>query len=375
MRILFLITDLNKGGAERYLIDLCSELRKYNDVEFIIGSLYSGNQYEDYTRDFKIVSLEYSTFSFFRKNECVKYKELLDTFKPDVVHTHRFLAEFLSSYYVDRNIKYICHGHDNMEQLDNFRLSWLFDKRKILNTLEKLYLIKKKYNKVPTWVLANSKDTFDYYKKVMPKSVSKNVLLMYCGFNYSRFYFEKDYSKLNSSKIRMLNVSSFADKKNQIFIVDIAKELKKRNVDFEIKLVGDGLNYRKVEKAIVDNEVGDVVKMCGLQMYVENLYHESDIYLHSAYYEPFGLVLLEAMASGLPVVTLDGKGNRDLIEQGKNGYMIYDQDPELFADRIIDIWNDKIKYREMSEFAQKFAKQYDMKNYVEQLLDLYRSNS
>ena len=81
------------------------------------------------------------------------------------------------------------------------------------------------------------------------------------------------------------------------------------------------------------------------------------------------------MASGLPVVTLDGKGNRDLIEQGKNGYMIYDQDPELFADRIIEIWNDKIKYREMSEFAQKFAKQYDMKNYVEQLLDLYRSNS
>lgn len=374
MKILFLITDLNKGGAERYLIDLCSELEKHEDIEFIIGSLYNGNQYDEYTRNFKIEYLEYSTFSFFKKNECVKYKELLETFKPDVVHTHRFLGEFLSSYYLDKNIKYICHGHDNMEQLDNFKLSWLFDRRKILNALEKSYLIKKKYSKVPTWILANSKDTYEYYKRVMPNSVKKNILLMPCGFNYSRFYYKRDFSNIDSTKIRLINVSSFADKKNQIFIVEIAKELRKRNVDFEIKLVGIGQNYSKVERAIADNNLGDFVKMCGLQMNVEILYRESDIYLHSAYYEPFGLVLLEAMSSGLPVVTLDGRGNRDIIVQGKNGYMIYEQDVNQFADRILEIWNNRQKHMEMSAFAQDFARQYDMKNYVDKLIDLYHTN-
>ena len=80
------------------------------------------------------------------------------------------------------------------------------------------------------------------------------------------------------------------------------------------------------------------------------------------------------MAAGLPVVTLDGRGNRDLIVQGKNGYMVYEQDTEQFADRILEIWNDKNKYNQMSAFAQDFARQYDIKPYVDKLLELYKSS-
>ena len=80
------------------------------------------------------------------------------------------------------------------------------------------------------------------------------------------------------------------------------------------------------------------------------------------------------MAAGLPVVTLDGRGNRDLIVQGKNGYMVYEQDAEQFADRILEIWNDQQKYKEMSVFAQEFASQYDIKEYVDKLLILYKNN-
>ena len=91
--------------------------------------------------------------------------------------------------------------------------------------------------------------------------------------------------------------------------------------------------------------------------------------------EAFGLTVLEAMAAGLPVVTLDGRGNRDLIVQGKNGYMVYEQDAKQFADRILEIWNDKQKYQEMSVFAQEFAKQYDIKPYVDNLLELYNGSN
>ncbi len=373
MRVLFLITDLGKGGAERYLIDLCAELIKYKDIDFIIGSLYGANQYSDYTKDFNIVKLEYSTFSFFGKNENVAYKKLLETYKPDIVHTHRYLGEFLSSYYVDKNIKYICHGHDNMEQLDNFRFSWIFNKRKIINALEKMYLCRTKYNKAQTWILANSKDTYEYYKKVMPSKVTENVVLMYCGFDYARFATPKKKDNADPTKLKIINVSSFAEKKNQIFIVDIAQELKKRNVDFEVKLIGDGVCFSKVQEAVREKGLENHVKFYGLQMYVEQLYAESDIYLHSAYYEPLGLVLLEAMASGLPVVTLDGRGNRDLIEQGQNGYMIYEQNPKLFADKIMEIWNDKEKYQRMSDYGREFAKQFDMKVYAEKMVDFYKS--
>ena len=77
------------------------------------------------------------------------------------------------------------------------------------------------------------------------------------------------------------------------------------------------------------------------------------------------------MASGLPVITLDGKGNRDLIEEGKNGHMIHQQDSIKFAEKIIELSKDKKKYFEMSTFCKEYAKQYDIKEYVNKLLLLY----
>ena len=102
LRILFLITDLGKGGAERFLVDHCSQLLTYPDIEFKIGVLYDNNQYEEDTINFDIVHLNYQTFSFFKKNENLAYKKLLEEFKPDVIHSNRYLAEFLSSFYVNK---------------------------------------------------------------------------------------------------------------------------------------------------------------------------------------------------------------------------------------------------------------------------------
>ncbi|MDB4091086.1 glycosyltransferase family 4 protein, partial [Crocinitomicaceae bacterium] len=95
---------------------------------------------------------------------------------------------------------------------------------------------------------------------------------------------------------------------------------------------------------------------------------------HSATYEPLGLVLLEAMAAGLPIITLDGKGNRDLMEQGKNGYMIHQQDPKEFAQKIISLVENKGKYAEISNYCKEYVKQYDIKEYVNKLLALYKDS-
>ena len=373
MKILFLITDLGRSGAERLLIDICTELKKREDIQFKIGVLYNNNQYPELTADFDIVNLDYKTFSLFKTNECPKYQELLNSFQPDVIHTHRFLAEFISSYYINPNIKYVCHGHDNMEQLRNFSIKSLFSKRKLLDFVEKRYLALHKYSQVPTNIIAISKDTFSYFKTVMPKRQRENISLIYNGFNYTAFYRKRNYD-FQPKKLTITNVASFADKKNQMFIVDVAAVLRQRNIDFEINLIGVGANYEKVRSAISEKQLEKHVFLRGIQQNIQEWYAKSDIYLHSAYYEPLGLVLLEAMAAGLPVVTLDGRGNRDLIVQGKNGYMIYEQDAEQFADRILEIWNDKQKYCEMSAFAQEFAKQYDIKPYVDKLLDLYNGS-
>jgi glycosyltransferase involved in cell wall biosynthesis len=102
---------------------------------------------------------------------------------------------------------------------------------------------------------------------------------------------------------------------------------------------------------------------------VEQYLWQSDVYVHTATYEPLGLVLLEAMAAGFPVISLDGGGNRDLMINGKNGFLIEKQDPKEFADRILEVYQNN----EISNFNAEFAKQFDIKTYCDKLLEIYQS--
>ena len=168
-------------------------------------------------------------------------------------------------------------------------------------------------------------------------------------------------------------MGSFQEKKNQQFIVAIASELKKKGVDFEISLLGDGLMRTQVEEKVKRYNLSDCVVFHGNVSHVEKHLWESHIYLHTARYEPFGLVFLEAMAAGLPIVSLDGKGNRDIIEEGLNGFMFFEEDPNKFAGAIICLANDRHLYRRMSDYGKNYAKKFDMKVIVENFIRFYRS--
>ena len=373
LRVLYLINDFGKGGAQRYLIDLCTELLNRSELDFRIGTLFEDNQYLDLTSNLPVENLSYSTFSLLRKTKNLPYKKLLETFKPHIIHTHLYLSEFLSSFYPDQNIKYVCHCHDNMVQFDNMSFNTLFYRKKLLGFIEKQYLIYHKYNKTKTFFVANSKHTEQYFKKRLPGNVKKNVILMYYGFNYYRFY-DKTPKRLDVTKpIRILNVGSFQDKKNQIFLIAIAKELKSHKIHFEMNLIGDGENFNNIQKAIIENELESEIFLRGIIDNVEMWYKSNDIYLHTAWYEPFGLVFLEAMAAGVPVITLDGKGNRDIIENGKNGFLIEQQDEVVFSNTVKKLIQNPDLYSNISDYAKKYAMKFDAKIKIQELVDFYYS--
>jgi glycosyltransferase involved in cell wall biosynthesis len=371
IKVLFLITDLGKGGAERYLIDLCYELINYPDIEFIIASLLSNNHYNDLTQEFRIEYMNFQPPKLSKKNGNESYKKLLEEFKPDIIHTHRFLAEFISSYYVNPKIVYICHGHDNMVQLTKLKLKDIFSKQKLLNALERNLLIRKKYRRAPNYFIVNSEDTLSFFENNLPSFLRKNMRYIPYGFNYERFYAgAKTFTK--GKKIRILNVGSFQEKKNQRFLINIALELKNRNVEFEICMIGVGENYEVVRELISSHKLEHQVKLAGMIHNVEEWYRKTDLYIHTAYYEPFGLVLLEAMASGTPVISLDGKGNRDLIQNGVTGFLINEQNAAQFADRIEALTNDEKLYQLFSENGVLFSKGFDVKQRTKELIQFYK---
>ncbi|MBR5958043.1 MAG: glycosyltransferase family 4 protein [Salinivirgaceae bacterium] len=370
MRILHIIPRLRKGGAERLCLDICNQLQKCDGVQVRLITFSNDNAYPTLTQniDWQVIPASIQ-LSVMHKNvlNVDALQKAIEDFAPDVIHTHLFEADIVSRSCHYPQARWFSHCHDNMRQFRNFGIKTLFNKELLTNFYEKRYLMSRYKANGGTTFVAISHDTEAYFRQTQPYRVA----LLPNAIDYEKFH--NNEPRDGHTKLKLINVGSYQDKKNQRFLIDLAAELQTQGADFELDLLGDGENYNAIAELIKDKKLSDKVFQRGNVDNVEEYLWKSDIYVHSAYYEPLGLVLLEAMAAGLPVVTLDGRGNRDLIVQGSNGYMLYEQDAKQFADRILEIWNDKRKYQEMSAFAQEFAKQYDIKPYVDRLLELYNS--
>lgn len=375
MKILHIIPSLRKGGAERIVLDICNELNKEQNIEVHVVTFYKENEYQFLTKDIHWEIIPSKVIPSITKKAIIDtalLQEKVDFFQPDIIHTHLYESEIILSQVNIGKAKRFSHFHDNMIQLDNSLLFNVSLKNKITNFYERNIIVKTLKSSSNNFICI-SNDTYLYAKKILPKKNLNNIHLLINAIDVSRFKNNRIREGIEN-KIRLVNIGSFVKKKNQMFLVEIANELNSKNIDFEILLLGDGPLLEDVKAYAEKLNLHQRMIFKGNVEKVEDYLKESDIYIHSATYEPLGLVILEAMAAGLPSISLDGKGNRDLIEEGKNGFMIYDQDPMQFVQKILCLAENKSKYAEISNYGEEYAKQYDIKEYVNKLLVLYKDS-
>ena len=372
MKVLHVIPNLIKGGAQRLVIDICNEFINHKDFEVKIIVLSNHkNAFEYNSKDLDIefcnVKLDFSIF----KKDTIRikcYEDIIDQFNPSVVHSHLYFSELVTHQSPRKNIKYITHFHDNIPQFSKFNFNFL-KKINITNQYEKLRLFKnyKKANKV---FITISSDSDIYAKSVLPKKFSNKIVKLHNAINHVQFVSNKKTNNLN--KIRLVNVGNLIEKKNQIFLVDVVQTLVLKKYKVSLKLIGDGVYRDKIANKIKNLRLENEITMLGSVDNVQDYLSESNYYIHSAFYEPFGLVLVEAMAARIPVISFNGRGNKDLIKNNETGVLINELDPKKFADEIIKLFEDKKLYDEIVEKAFNFSKKYDIKNYVCELIKIYR---
>ncbi len=388
IRILHIIPSLRKGGAERLVLDVVKKLNKLENVQVNLVIFRNEIEY-DITELKKVISVvpSYVQLSITKKwNINVSdLQNFIVEFKPDIIHTHLFEAEFLSRFCHYPKACWYSHVHDNMIQLNNWSWSSI-TKTNITNWYEKQTLFKEYKNNGGTHFIAISKHTESYIKSVQSKYP---VTLLHNAIDIKRFQkladFQKridngrlssvegNHSQLTTNRspltLNLIKIGSFVPKKNQTFLLDIILELNKKGVQTSCHFLGDGPLKIEVENRAKELGISNQCNFPGNVENVEEYLWQSDVYVHTATYEPLGLVLLESMAAGLPVISLDGGGNRDLMINGKNGYLIEKQDPKEFANRIMEVFQNK----EISNFNVEFAKQFDIESYCEKLLEIYQS--
>lgn len=101
-------------------------------------------------------------------------------------------------------------------------------------------------------------------------------------------------------------------------------------------------------------------------------YSAADVVVMPSHYESFGMVALEAMACGTPVVASDVGGLSYTVEDGVTGFLVPDRDPKALADRICDILNDEVFRDQLGRQALDVARGYSWQNITNAILEVYR---
>jgi glycosyltransferase involved in cell wall biosynthesis len=374
MKILHVIPNLVKGGAQRIAIDICQELSKRADIEVMLVYFEGENEFSFLTEGLRVRKLDiHFKLSFTSKNtiDLSSFESLLDEFQPNIIHSHLYLAEVITREKTRPNIQYFTHCHDNMRQFRKFSSISSKSKTDLIEYLEKKRLFKR-YKNCHNNFLAISKDGLNFLNKNIPNKLKEKAILLPNAIALSNFKSKEKH--FISEQIRLVNIGNFIPKKNQQFLIDIAVSLVQKNINFHLTFVGDGEMRKSAEEKAKKLGVDHLVTFLGSIDDVEKVLSRNDIYVHSALYEAFGLVIIEAMSAGLPVVSLDGKGNKDLIQNDENGYLLEQGDTNQFVTRILELANNHENYTRIQQKGFETARSYDIVPYCDCLLEIYTNS-
>lgn len=143
------------------------------------------------------------------------------------------------------------------------------------------------------------------------------------------------------------------------------------NMDVYYIIAGRGDSQQYLENLVDALNLRDRVKLLGFRSDVKDLYDIADIFAFPSFREGLPLSLMEAMASGLPVVASRIRGNVDLVEDGVNGFLCDPRDAEDFAKKIRKLLDDPGLAEGFRNESLKKIQHYDRRVVVAQLQEIY----
>jgi glycosyltransferase involved in cell wall biosynthesis len=121
----------------------------------------------------------------------------------------------------------------------------------------------------------------------------------------------------------------------------------------KLLVVGEGTYRPELETLIRDLELEERVELTGRRRDAFEMLADSHVFWHLSESEGLPMVVLEAMASGLPVVGFDVRGTRDVIVDGETGYLVPFGDIEMVVQKTVALLNNEFLYQKMSRNARE----------------------
>ena len=227
-----------------------------------------------------------------------------------------------------------------------------------------LKVLKKRCLKNAAGVTAVSQPLMDVLKGIY-ENPKQAVISMGCDTAmFGQEHRVENYFGQGDKKV-VLFVGRLAEKKGVSYAIEAMRQVN----NAMLVIAGDGPLKSKLQRQAetVQKESGSTILFLGAKTHEElkGIYASADLFVMPSITakdgdkEGFGLVILEAFASGLPIVASRSGGITDIVKDGVNGYLAEEKDVSGLADRINIVLQDKNIYNKMQTEAKKTAQRYD----------------
>lgn len=171
---------------------------------------------------------------------------------------------------------------------------------------------------------------------------------------------------------KIISIGRLSEQKGFDMLINAWKIVSKKYPDWELNIYGEGELKDCLEKQIKDNVLGNSLHLCGPTKNVVEKYAESSIYVMSSRFEGFGLVLVEAMACGLPCISFDCPyGPSDIIRHNEDGLLVENGNIQKLADAIIYLIKNSFTRKQMGKKSFENSLRYSINNIMQQWTNLF----
>ena len=296
-------------------------------------------------------------------------------FRPDVIHLHHpfwlgslglFMARVL-------NVPVVYTYHTRLEHYAHFvPLPGLLFRNLISHALIKRFASRCDGVIVPTY------STEEYLRMI---GVKTPTYVQPTGIEYDRFR-QVTPEEIDGLRQRLelptqtkifISVARLSNEKNIDFMIDALAGLRQQSdTPFHLLMIGDGHQRDRLRERVRELEMDDCITLVGAVPPDEMAvwYRLGDAFLFASKSETQGMVILEAMAAGLPVVAVRSSGIDDVIQHGFNGYKTPERH-DLWCERVRQLLDDDNLRQTLSGNALAFARDYSVENFAGNVREIY----
>ena len=194
------------------------------------------------------------------------------------------------------------------------------------------------------------------------------------GVGVNRFTYSPETDSVAGKHPVLINVASFSPQKRQDLVLRIFGLICAQKPDTRLMLVGEGDRLEFYRNLTEDLGLMDRVEFLGLRDDIPELLNKADLFLSCSEAEGMPNVVLEAEASGIPVVASDIAPHREALCDTAHRFLFRHDNIQGAADNVVKVLNDQELYEELSRAGRQFVvERYDAKKNLKKLEEMYRA--